>query len=692
MGLDLDLESISEATSGAVGSLVSTTLLYPLDTCKTRYQAEVRGNDRAKYRNLSDVFWEAISTRQVLSLYQGLETKNLQSFISQFIYFYGYSYFKRLYVETSGVKSIGTRANLVLAAAAGACTAIVTQPLDTASSRMQTSAFGKSKGLWKTLTEGSWIDAFDGLGISLLLTANPAIQYTVFDQLKLRLLKRKNKTGKDSSPEALSAFTAFVLGAVSKTVATVLTYPAIRCKVMIQAADEDDGKTKNPQPKSSKTIPAVLCAIWKREGILGFFKGLHAQILKTVLSSALLLMIKEKISAATWVLLLSIRRSLLLTRGRLKKWDAAFRSMFGAPKTGGTRCSTERILGEFSFCLTPWNDSFHMKHKIITSPSPSSSSLFPSEGIFAPSPFRPVLSCPIPFHPIPKKKKKKQREGKMMSGNYTTIDNQNVSGSVPAAVPDPGHLTVKFQDSTLQTFPPSETRGKIARGALPPSDADDTFSKPVSGSDEPQQGGWLRIFSVASYKQYFDVDTSDVLERIKDSLLPFSGTFNEKTSNSPDLYGPFWICTTLIFVAAAIGTFVTYVAHKMKSKDWEYDINVVQWSAGLFYGYVTIVPLVLYVILKYFSAPSGLVQLFCLYGYSLFVFIPALCLSVVPLEIFRWVIAGVAGVMSATFVAVNLRAHIVSAGERWFLIVAGIFLLQLALSVVLKLYLFTVTV
>lgn len=79
------------------------------------------------YRNLSDVFWEAISTRQVLSLYQGLETKNLQSFIAQFVYFYGYSYFKRLYLETSGSKSIGTRANLILAAAAGACTAIVTQ-------------------------------------------------------------------------------------------------------------------------------------------------------------------------------------------------------------------------------------------------------------------------------------------------------------------------------------------------------------------------------------------------------------------------------------------------------------------------------------------------------------------------------------------------------------------------------------
>lgn len=88
-------------------------------------------------------------------------------------------------------------------------------------------------------------------------------------------------------------------------------------------------------------------------------------------------------------------------------------------------------------------------------------------------------------------------------------------------------------------------------------------------------------------------------------------------------YGPFWICTTLIFVAAAIGTFVTYVAHELQKKEWNYDINLVTWSAGLFYGYATLVPLGLYAILKYFSAPSGLVQLWCLYGYSLFVFIPA---------------------------------------------------------------------
>ncbi|RXH70258.1 hypothetical protein DVH24_007514 [Malus domestica] len=44
--------------------------------------------------------------------------------------------------------------------------------------------------------------------------------------------------------------------------------------------------------------------------------------------------------------------------------------------------------------------STYVEHKIITFPSPSSSSLFPSEGIFTPSPFRLVLSRPVPSHSV----------------------------------------------------------------------------------------------------------------------------------------------------------------------------------------------------------------------------------------------------------------------------------------------------
>jgi len=50
------------------------------------------------------------------------------------------------------------------------------QPLDTLAARMQTSQPGEAKGLLHLLREGGIKRAFDGLGISLILTMNPAIQ------------------------------------------------------------------------------------------------------------------------------------------------------------------------------------------------------------------------------------------------------------------------------------------------------------------------------------------------------------------------------------------------------------------------------------------------------------------------------------------------------------------------------------
>ncbi|RXI05333.1 hypothetical protein DVH24_006590 [Malus domestica] len=83
------------------------------------------------------------------------------------------------------------------------------------------------------------------------------------------------------------------------------------------------------------------------------------------------------------------------------EWDEAFRHTFGAPKTGGTRCSTGRILGEFSFCLTlPRNDSFHICGTQNYNLSVSFLFLLVSirghlYSISVPS--HPVLSHPVPF-------------------------------------------------------------------------------------------------------------------------------------------------------------------------------------------------------------------------------------------------------------------------------------------------------
>jgi len=87
---------------------------------------------------------------------------------------------------------------------------------------------------------------------------------------------------------------------------------------MIQAAESDDDKSTEAERKAQRTISGALYTIWKREGVLGFFKGLQAQIVKTVLSSALLLMVKEKIAKSTWILMLMIGRYLSVNSPKLK--------------------------------------------------------------------------------------------------------------------------------------------------------------------------------------------------------------------------------------------------------------------------------------------------------------------------------------------------------------------------------------
>ncbi|RXH75224.1 hypothetical protein DVH24_029945 [Malus domestica] len=85
--------------------------------------------------------------------------------------------------------------------------------------------------------------------------------------------------------------------------------------------------------------------------------------------------------------------------------DEAFRPAFGAPKMGGTGCSTGQILSVFAFHLPPWNGFvprlwnamfYHFKTNIPH--------VFFKNYTFVPSrlvPFRPVPFRPVPSHSVP---------------------------------------------------------------------------------------------------------------------------------------------------------------------------------------------------------------------------------------------------------------------------------------------------
>eukprot|EP00850_Spirogloea_muscicola_P024326 SM000645S20498 [mRNA] locus=s645:1163:2085:- [translate_table: standard] len=210
---------------------------------------------------------------------------------------------------------------------------------------------------------------------------------------------------------------------------------------------------------------------------------------------------------------------------------------------------------------------------------------------------------------------------------------------------------------------------------------------PQGGGGGGSSGTW-KVLSVATYQPYFDVDTADVLERVTDALQPLRSNFLDKTSGNPDLYGPFWICSTLVFLTTALGNLASYFAHAGPDA-WHADIVKVPASAAILYGYTACAPLGLYFVLKYLGAPSGLVPLWCLYGYALFYFVPASFVCVLPSSFLCWLVVAAAAGSSAAFIGANLRAHMVSASEQWLLVVVVATVAQLVLGLMLKLYFFS---
>lgn len=89
-------------------------------------------------------------------------------------------------------------------------------------------------------------------------------------------------------------------------------------------------------------------------------------------------------------------------------------------------------------------------------------------------------------------------------------------------------------------------------------------------------------------------------------------------------YGPLWITTTLVFMLAAFGNYATYLMQNKKDLDiWNFDVGYFSWAASVMYGYAIIVPAVFFFLFQYFGSRPSLVRFWCMWGYSLFVFIPA---------------------------------------------------------------------
>nr|XP_043636964.1 protein YIPF1 homolog [Erigeron canadensis] len=266
----------------------------------------------------------------------------------------------------------------------------------------------------------------------------------------------------------------------------------------------------------------------------------------------------------------------------------------------------------------------------------------------------------------------------MTDPSYTSLPTSHLPGSVPAVITEGKASAIQHDpEANLQIFPPNSGGGG-GRGYQ-------TLTSPNDG--QQPSNNWNGAFSVSSYTQYFNVDTDDVVNRLTSSLYP-TGDFFRKTEANPDLYGLIWISTTLVFVIASFGNCATYLMSRKGNSmvSWSFDVSYFQVSAIAVYGYVFIVPLGFYLLLQYFGSRVGLVQFWCMWGYSLFIFIISSLLLVIPVDFLRWTITLITGIASAAFVGLNLKSH-VELNDLTIVLVAAC-VLQFALAIFIKSWFF----
>lgn len=262
---------------------------------------------------------------------------------------------------------------------------------------------------------------------------------------------------------------------------------------------------------------------------------------------------------------------------------------------------------------------------------------------------------------------------------------------VPAAAPP-----LAFTDAGLPAAAPPTGRvgpasstpaPSVGRAALLGGNAGGS-SAPLGGpgsSTEPGGGGaGASLFSLRRYRRHFNVDTADVLARMR--AASFSCVFTstpdfldrvsgEAGGGGPDLYGPVWVPTTLVFLSAVLGNLAGWLswrrAHRAgggspPSPDhsaWYYDVDKVGAAAGLVYGYVALGGAGVWGAARWGCGVQGLTlpAVWCAFGYALTPFLPAALAAVIPQDGVRWGAMAAATAVSGAFLVLNFRGVLTAA-------------------------------
>lgn len=319
---------MAQATAGACGSLVSNTVVYPLDLLSTRLQTQSKGKDgKSGYQSIYGALQDIVKKNGISGLYQGWGADSISNALSNFLFFYFRGFLvervRERRISSSGGSSkansakfaLTTAEDLIVGMLAGALSRFFTTPLSNVTVRLQTSATAKEKkeddkgkgkeveandsesddedeygsgpGIMETLQQirkekgiaGLW----SGYETAVLLSITPALTFSL-SHIISRATLPKSAQAKPSSLQT------FLVNAAGNSLSTAALFPLILSKTRLQ--------WKSPSGKRVyKSLADVLRKTIRRNGVKGLYQGLESQLLKGLVSHGTTMVVKQRVEA-----------------------------------------------------------------------------------------------------------------------------------------------------------------------------------------------------------------------------------------------------------------------------------------------------------------------------------------------------------------------------------------------------------
>jgi Yip1 domain len=181
-------------------------------------------------------------------------------------------------------------------------------------------------------------------------------------------------------------------------------------------------------------------------------------------------------------------------------------------------------------------------------------------------------------------------------------------------------------NSDGKTFGPSATssKSKLQKRNSKPTAAATTVSYQPDVTQEDVQAGVTpresakaspSIFSVEYWQPHFNLETAELKKRVFYSLNPAkTSEFLQLVDTRPDLYGPFWICSFLIFTIIISSSLASAMKRILLGEERllaGYNYENIGFVFCLIYGFLFGFPLVFTILLKVFGSELTFIKVSC---------------------------------------------------------------------------------